>query len=194
MKPRTRAILVILAGSVAVGVVFSQKQPEQKKATAAQQQTSSPHQLGESYATLRPEQKQLIDDYVRRYNQTMGSKLVAQQVYEGGRLSMRTTFDAVTHALLSTKLTDPQGKSLGRAIDLVEAVDDVMGEEAGVGGDRQYRTVRVLDTEGGRHSEPQPTVLPQQGQHRFSQGVSHLLSAEEHAFHPVFDFAGQSHV
>jgi hypothetical protein len=139
MKLHTRAILVVLAVTAARGVAFSQKQPEQKKATAAQQQTSNSHQFGESYATLRPEQKQLIEDYVRRYNQATGNKLVAQQVYEGARLSMRTTFDAVTHALLSTKLTDAQGKSLGRAIDLVEAVDDVMGEEAGVGGDRQFR-------------------------------------------------------
>jgi hypothetical protein len=45
----------------------------------------------------------------------------------------------VTHALLETKLADPEGKSLGRAIDLVDAVDEVMGEESGVGGDRQFR-------------------------------------------------------
>jgi hypothetical protein len=36
-------------------------------------------------------------------------------------------------------MTDSQGKSLGRAIDLVEAVDQVMGEESGAGGDMQFR-------------------------------------------------------
>ena len=45
----------------------------------------------------------------------------------------------MTHALLNAKMTDAQGKSLGRAIDLVEAVDQVMGEESGVGGDLQFR-------------------------------------------------------
>jgi hypothetical protein len=30
-------------------------------------------------------------------------------------------------------------ESLGRAIDLVDAVDEVMGEKARVGGDRQFR-------------------------------------------------------
>jgi hypothetical protein len=151
MKSNTRAILIILGMSVATGVAFSQKQPEQKKASPSQKQTSISRQFGESYETLRPEQKQLIEDYVRRYNQTTGGKLVPEQVYEGARLSMRTTFDAVTHALLSTELTDAQGKSLGRAIDLVEAVDDVLGQEAGVGGDRQFRmyvylTPKAVDT------------------------------------------------
>ena len=36
-------------------------------------------------------------------------------------------------------MTDSQGKSLGRAIDLVAAVDQVMGEESGAGGDMQFR-------------------------------------------------------
>ena len=36
-------------------------------------------------------------------------------------------------------MTDSQGKSLGRAIDLVDAVDQVMGEESGAGGDMQFR-------------------------------------------------------
>ncbi len=62
-----------------------------------------------------------------------------QKVYDDARLSIRTTFDAVTHALLNAQMTDSQGKSLGRAIDLVEAVDQVMGEESGAGGDMQFR-------------------------------------------------------
>ena len=80
-----------------------------------------------------------MDDFVRRYNQTTGSKLVPEQAYNGARVSVRTTFDAVTHALLSTKLTNEKGQSLGSAIDLVDALDQVLGEEAGAGGDRQFR-------------------------------------------------------
>ena len=48
-------------------------------------------------------------------------------------------FDAVTHALVSTKLTNEKSQSLGRAIDLVDALDQVLGEEARAGGDRQFR-------------------------------------------------------
>ena len=88
---------------------------------------------------MRPEQRRLVDEFVRRYNATAGSKFVPEQAYDNARMSVRTTFDAVTHALLNAKLTDAQGKGLGRALDLVEAVDEVMGEESGIGGDRQFR-------------------------------------------------------
>src|SRR6516225_9339609 len=116
----------------------AQKQTE-AKTTTQQKQATSPHAFGESYATLLPEQKRLLDDFVRRYNQTTGSKLNPEQAYDGARVSVRTTFDAVTHALLSTKLTNEKGQSLGPAIGLVEALDQVLGEEAGAGGDRQFR-------------------------------------------------------
>ncbi len=96
-------------------------------------------ELGKSYASLRPEQKQLVDDFIQRYNATTGSKLVPEQAYNNGRLSVRTTFDAVTHALLNAKLTNATGNSLGRAIDLIEAVDEVLGAESGVSNDRQFR-------------------------------------------------------
>lgn len=109
------------------------------KSPATSKQASNSQNIGKSYAQLQPEQKQLVDEFVRRYNATTGGKFVPEQAYENARMSVRTTFDAVTHALLNAKLTDAQGKSLGRAIDLVEAVDEVMGEESGVGGDRQFR-------------------------------------------------------
>jgi hypothetical protein len=135
-----------LTRATALGVVISalpawataQKQMPAKE-TAPKKQTSSPREFGKSYVTLRPEQKRLVDDYVSHYNQTAGSKIAPQTAYDGARLSVRTTFDAVTHALLNAKMTDATGKSLGRAIDLVDAVDEVMGEEAGLGGDRQFR-------------------------------------------------------
>lgn len=126
------AILAMAAGASA------QKQAQAKTSTP-QKQASSPREFGKSYATLRPEQKKLVDDYVKRYDQTTGSKLSPQQAYEGARMSVRTTFDAVTHALLRTKLTNEAGESLGRAIDVVAALDEVMGEEAGTGGDQQFR-------------------------------------------------------
>jgi hypothetical protein len=126
------ALLVLAAG------VSAQKQTP-AKATAPQKQASSQRAFGESYATLLPEQKRLLDDFVRRYNQTTGNKLVPEQAYDGARVSVRTTFDAVTHALLSTKMTNEKGQSLGLAIDLVDAMDQVLGEEAGAGGDRQFR-------------------------------------------------------
>ena len=125
-------VLILAAG------MSAQKQT-QAKTNTPQKQASSPRAFGESYATLLPEQKRLLDDFVRRYNQTTGSKLDPEQAYDGARVSVRTTFDAVTHALLSTKLTNEKGQSRGPAIGLVEALDQVLGEEAGAGGDRQFR-------------------------------------------------------
>src|SRR6516162_10190287 len=134
-------VRVIALSLVIIGLVGGSAEQEQKpaKATTPQKQASSPQSFGESYATLLPEQKRLVDDFVRRYNQTTDSKLTPEQAYNGARVSVRTTFDAVTHALFSTKLTNEKGQSLGLAIDLVEALDQVLGEEPGAGGDRQFR-------------------------------------------------------
>ena len=138
MKRITWLLLLILFSLVMTEVSFPQPQPNQK-VTTSQKPTDEALELGRSYAELRPEQVRLIDSFIRSYNATTGSALVPQQVYDGARLSIRTTFDAVTHALLNAQMTDSQGKSLGRAIDLVDAVDQVMGEESGASGDQQFR-------------------------------------------------------
>ena len=139
MKLRARLIVLILFLLVTLNLVVAQTQPTPKKAAKSANSKSETLELGKSYASLRPEQKQLVDDFISRYNNTTGSKLVPEQAYDNARLSVRTTFDAVTHALLNAELTDAKGTNLGRAIDLVDAVDEVMGEQAGVGGDRQFR-------------------------------------------------------
>jgi hypothetical protein len=138
MKRMTRLIVLVLFALAATELTYPQAQPNQK-ATTSQKPKGETLELGRSYAELRPEQVHLIDSFIRSYNATTGSALVPQQVYDGARLSIRTTFDAVTHALLNAKMTDSQGKSLGRAIDLVDAVDQVMGEESGASGDLQFR-------------------------------------------------------
>ena len=140
-----RAFIIVLKIFVAGNLAISQTHPNpKKKATNPPKQVSSDQEIGKSYSKLQPEQKRLVDDYVSHYNQTTGSKVVPQEAYDNARMSVRTTFDAVTHALSKTKLTDAQGKSLGRAIDLVDSVDEVMGEGSGVGGDRQFRVYVYL--------------------------------------------------
>ncbi len=140
-----KVIILVLTIFVATNLAIGQTQPNSKeKASNPPKQTSSDQEIGKSYSKLQPEQKRLVDDYVSHYNQTTGSKLVPQATYDNARLSIRTTFDAVTHALSKTKLTDAKGKSLGRAIDLVDSVDEVMGEESGLGGDRQFRVYVYL--------------------------------------------------
>jgi hypothetical protein len=137
MKQMARWITLIVFLLFPFELVNARAQPTQNKASPPIK--SEPMELGKSYSSLHPEQKQLVDDFVRRYNATTGSNLVPEQAYNNGRLSVRTTFDAVTHALLNAKITDATGKSMGRAIDLVQAVDEVLGEQPNVGGDRQFR-------------------------------------------------------
>ncbi len=139
MKQMARLIVIVVWSLISVELAIAQTQSNQKKAATSEKPKGETLELGKSYAALRPEQKRLIDDFIRHYNATTGSDLIAEQAYDNARLSTRTTFDAVTHALLNAKITDAQGKSLGRAIDLVDAVDQVMGEESGVGGDLQFR-------------------------------------------------------
>jgi hypothetical protein len=139
MKQMARLIVLIVCSLTSLELVIAQTQSDQKKATSSQKPKGETSELGESYAALRPEQKLLIDSFIHNYNATTGSNLVADHAYDNARLSIRTTFDAVTHALLNAKMTDAQGNTLGRAIDLVEAVDQVMGEESGMGGDLQFR-------------------------------------------------------
>ncbi len=139
MRQMARLILLVVFLHFPFELAIAQAQPNQNKASPSEKTESQALELGKDYASLRPEQKQLVDDFIRRYNATTGSNLVAEQAYNNARLSVRTTFDAVTHALLNAKITDATGKSLGRAIDLVEAIDEVLGAESGVGNDRQFR-------------------------------------------------------
>jgi hypothetical protein len=140
MRLDSCSLRIVLTIFVAANLAIGQTQPNPKKqATNSPKQQNSDQEIGKSYSKLQPDQKRLVDDYVSHYNQTTGSKIVPQEAYDNARLSVRTTFDAVTHALLKAQLTDAKGTSLGRAIDLVDAVDEVMGEGSGVGGDRQFR-------------------------------------------------------
>ncbi len=145
MRLGIRAFIIVLAIFVAGNLALGQTQPNsKKKATNPPKHSGSDQEIGKSYSKLQPEQRRLVDDYISHYNQTTGSKVVPQEAYDNARMSIRTTFDAVTHALLKANLTDAKGKSLGRTIDLVAAVDEVMGEQSGVGGDRQFRVYVYL--------------------------------------------------
>ena len=145
MDRRQPALAFLCAVLIATPFARAQKSsPPAKPTSRPSAKTEHNEEFGKSYATLRPAQRRLIDDYIRRYNQTTGSKIVAQTAYDDARMSVRTTFDAVTHALLTAKMTDEHGKNLGHAIDFIDAIDDVMGEEQNVGGDRQFRVYVYL--------------------------------------------------
>lgn len=91
------------------------------------------------YASLEPELQELLDGPAQAYNETTGRNLSTQEWFDGLSLSERTTFDAVTHALMSTQLTDEDGEDLGRAFDIIAGLTRIAGQYSGRGGDQQFR-------------------------------------------------------
>lgn len=99
-----------------------------------------PRKFGGTYADLDPRRQALVADWVARFVRTTGQALEPGPFYDDIlTLSTKTTFDAVTHALMTTRLTDGGGADLGDALALVEQVESVRGEVAGAPGDRQFR-------------------------------------------------------
>jgi hypothetical protein len=100
--------------------------------------------FGGSFQELRPEQQRLVIDTVSRFNTSTGQSLSPQNVYDAARVSLRSTFDAVTQALSTTKLTSKASEPLGNALDLIDVVEDVAGEVPGARGDQQFRIYAVM--------------------------------------------------
>ncbi|HNR38475.1 MAG TPA: hypothetical protein PKN61_05515, partial [Acidobacteriota bacterium] len=92
------------------------------------------------YADLVPVQQRLLDDWLARFSQLTGTSLPPpEEIYERVSISNRATFEAITHALINSTLTDESGASLGNALDLVLHMETVRGQMPGIGGDLQFR-------------------------------------------------------
>jgi hypothetical protein len=141
-----RSTSILLAGTLGVGFALigpgatkSTAQPV-AKAQVAQDTNTNPVVLSGKYSDLHPEQKRLVDDWFRRLSEVLKQQASGEEGYENLPLSDKTTFSAVTHALLRTKLTDQSGAALGEsAMTLVDRIDQVLGKVEGAGGDKQFR-------------------------------------------------------
>ena len=96
------------------------------------------------YVELEPERQRIFDTYARAMNVKLGENLTPEERFRALSPSEQTTFDAITHALLRSPLTDDRGQPLGRAIDLVTGLDRIAGEQAGRSGDQQFRIYVTL--------------------------------------------------
>ena len=75
-----------------------------------------------------------------RFINVTGQSLDARSFYDDSlSLSSKTTFEAVTHALMTTPLTDASGQQFGDGLTLIERVDSIKGEVSGTPSDRQFR-------------------------------------------------------
>ena len=106
----------------------------------AQQQKPVAPAFAGRYNALQPQQKLLVDDWFRRFSETIEKPVDASEGYDSLPLSVKTTFNAVTHALMRTTLTDSSGNALETsAIGIIDKVDSVAGKIPGSSGDEQFR-------------------------------------------------------
>ena len=96
-----------------------------------------------TYEGLNPEQKRLIDEWYADYDKLTGDHADPHE-YNQYSLSTRTTYEAVTHALMTTTLTDKDGKPMGTAFDLVDAIEAINGKVTRARGDLQFRMYVIL--------------------------------------------------
>ncbi len=114
-------------------------------ATALAAAQQAPVQFGGDYAGLGARRQHMVDDWVSRFNRMSGQKVEAVAFYDSFiAFSTKTTFEAITHALMTTPLTDGSGASLGDGLDLIERIDAVRGQVPGSAGDRQFRMYVLL--------------------------------------------------
>ena len=92
----------VLLGVLAVEIIMAQQPPQR---------------FGGAYSELDERRQQLVDDWVARFTKVTGQSLDARSFYDDVlSLSTKTTFDAVTHALMTTPLTDASGQKFGDAL------------------------------------------------------------------------------
>jgi hypothetical protein len=99
------------------------------------------------FAALAAEQQRLYAPYAMADTEARGRTMTIEEHFESQPISQRTTYDAVTHALLHSPLTDAQGGSLGRAFDLVATLERIAGQYYGRSGDQQFRLYVTLKPE-----------------------------------------------
>ncbi len=103
-------------------------------------QSGPTFQFSGRYADLAPAQQRLLNDWLERFIQLTGKTLPpTEEIYERVSISNRATFEAITHALLNTSLSDESGAPMGNALELVLHMETVRGQMPGVGGDLQFR-------------------------------------------------------
>ena len=96
------------------------------------------------FGDLEPAQQVLVEGYTAAFNERSGRDLSTEEYFDSMSVSERTTYDAVTHALMNSTLTDEEGNDLGTALDLVNGVERIAGQYYGRGGDQQFRLYAFL--------------------------------------------------
>ena len=133
--------------------------------------------FGGKYAELDARRQRLVDGWVVRFEKTTGQSIEPGPFYDDiVSLSTKTTFEAVTHALMTTHLTDQAGAEIGDALALVERIDAGPGRGRRRARRSSVSHLRPADCRRDRQAVALAAVQAPVGQLRVSQGLSHQLS------------------
>ena len=99
------------------------------------------------FAWLEDNRKRLLEAPTRNYNEVTGRNLTAEKWFKQLTVSERTTYDAVSHALMRSPLTNDEGNDLGSVLDLIMRVEQIAGQYSDRGGDQQFRLYVELEPE-----------------------------------------------
>ncbi len=128
MGSNTRSLLKVLVFPAMLLALWSAVSP-----------TVSAQQRSTQYGQMKAGPKRLFDEWAISRNMGEGTTITPRERFQQMPVSRRSTFAAATNALLYTKLTDPSGRPIGFAIDLVAEIEEISGEEPGKGSDEQFR-------------------------------------------------------
>jgi len=91
------------------------------------------------YGQMKERPRLLFDKWSNAKIMGEGRTIAPRERFETMPISRRSTFAAVTNALLYTRLTDPKGRPLGVVMDLVDSLGEIAGQEEGQGSSEQFR-------------------------------------------------------
>lgn len=98
-----------------------------------------PQNVSPQYLRMKENSRLLFDKWAVKQNEIEGKSITSPERFGLLHISYRSTFAAISNALFYTKLTDPSGQSIGFAIDLIDEIEQIAGQQDGKGGDEQFR-------------------------------------------------------
>jgi hypothetical protein len=122
------------------------------------------------FEDLAPQQRTMLRGVLARCGAT-GTTSLAASVFGQFNASQRATFVGITHAMLNTQLVDSRdGKELGNALQLVEELLDISGENDALPSNKQFQLIVRLTPDAAQKLER----------------AAHFEKGENHIFHKEY--------
>ena len=122
------------------------------------------------FEDLAPRQRLIIRSVLARCGAAEARPALAASLFGQFNASERATFVGITHAMLNTRLTDSRdGSELGDALQLVEELLDIQGENNSLPSDKQFQLIVRLN--------PGAAQKLAQAAH-FEKGENHIFHKE----------------